>query len=165
MRTIIFLLFFSPFISVAQRTETYLKLVNASGLQLKGDAVTKGFEKWLFITSSSQGGKNNTQLTFTMNISGASADLRKAVSTGEFLNTGDLTTIQVDAEGRRVTISQVKMEKVKIISYAESGTQATVTIQSTRIGWIYYQQSNKGTWVVSNKYSYDAETGGEWKGF
>ena len=53
MRKIIFLLLHIPTISFAQRQTTYAKLINASGIQLKGDAVTRGFEKWITALSVS----------------------------------------------------------------------------------------------------------------
>ena len=83
MRKIIFLLLHIPTISFAQRQTTYAKLINASGIQLKGDAVTRGFEKWITSLSNSNGGKNNKVVTFTMNKSGACADLRNAKTNGE----------------------------------------------------------------------------------
>ncbi|MFT3843814.1 MAG: type VI secretion system tube protein Hcp [Lacibacter sp.] len=163
MRTILFAMLFLPFFSLAQKTETYLKLINPSGTQMKGDAVARGFERCIYIINSSQGGKNNTQITFKMNISGASADLMRARNNGEILPSGEISTIRT-AVDRNVLISQIKMEKITVIAYAENGTEATVTIQATKIGWIYYQQL-KGRTSVTNKYSYDAETGGTWTGF
>jgi hypothetical protein len=41
----------------------------------------------------------------------------------------------------------------------------TVTLQATRIGWTYYQTDRAGTQVVTNKYGFDAETGGQWTNF
>lgn len=165
MRTLVFILLFIPLVSFSQKTETYLKLVNSSGQQLKGDAVKKGFERWITLLSTTQGGKNNTQLTFTMNIGTVSADFRKALSNGEILLNGEMKTIQLANDGMSPVTYSIKMENIKVVSYSESRTQASVTLQASRIGFTYYQQSTKGTWTISNKYSYDAETGGEWKGF
>ncbi|MBK8952625.1 MAG: type VI secretion system tube protein Hcp [Chitinophagaceae bacterium] len=166
MRKIIFLLLLIPSISFAQKQTTYAKLINASGVQIKGDAVTKGFERWITALSNSNGGKNNTEVTFTMNISGACADLRNANTNGEILQKGELSTIQIGAtDGRPNVIKTIKMENIRVISFSETGTEAAVTLSATRIGWIYYQQTTKGTWTVANKTSYDASTGGYWKDF
>jgi len=165
MRKIFFFLVIIPAISFAQRQETYAKLINASGMQIKGDAVTKGFERWIIALTNSNGGKNNTEVTFTMNISGACADLRNANINGEILQKSELTTTQTSRDGRMPVVKNIKMEGIKVISYSESGTEASVTLRANRIGWIYYQQSTKGTWTVANKTSYDASTGGIWKDF
>lgn len=156
----------SSFLVFAQRTEVYLKLVNSSGLMLKGDATTKGFERQIRVLTNSSGGKNNSEITFTMNLCGASADLQKAFANGEFLKNGEMKTMVVNNMSGTFGISTIiKMENVKVKNYSESGNIATVVLQSTKIGWMYYQQSNKGTWVLANKYSYDANTGGEWRDF
>jgi type VI protein secretion system component Hcp len=165
MRTIIFFLFLIPSISFSQRQENYAKFINSSGIQIKGDAVTRGFERWITVLSNSNGGKNNTEVTFTMNISGACADLRNANTNGVNLQKGELTTTQISNEGRLAVVKNIKMENISVINYSESGSQASVTIRATRIGWIYYQQSTKGAWTVANKTSYDATTGGPWKDF
>lgn len=166
MRKIFFLLLFIPAISFAQRQTTYAKLINVAGIQIKGDAVTRGFERWITVLSNSNGGKYNTEITFTMNISGACADLRNASSNGEILQKGEFSTIQIGTnDGRSNVVKTIKMENVRVISYSETGTEASVTLKAMRIGWIYYQQSSKGTWTVANKTSYDASTGGQWKDF
>lgn len=156
----------SSYLVFAQRKDVYLKLVNSSGLMLKCDATTKGFERQIYVLSNSSGGKNNSEITFTMNLCGASADLQKAFTNGDFLKNGEMKTMVMNNTSGTFGISAViKMENIKVKNYSESGNVATVVLQSTRIGWMYYQQSNKGTWVLANKYSYDADTGGNWKDF
>ena len=46
MRTLIFILLLSPLFSLAQKTDVFIKLTDARGQQIKGEATTKGFEKW-----------------------------------------------------------------------------------------------------------------------
>jgi hypothetical protein len=40
MRIVILILLLSPLLSVAQKTDVYLKLIDASGFQIKGESAT-----------------------------------------------------------------------------------------------------------------------------
>ena len=82
MRTIIFILLIIPFAATAQKQDVYIKLTDVNGVQIKGDATLKGFERNMQALTTNSGGKNNVQFSFTMNISGASADLKKAMNAG-----------------------------------------------------------------------------------
>lgn len=171
MRTIIFLLFLVPAFATAQKQDVYIKLTDAGGKQINGDAMTKGFERWMQGLSTSSGGKNNTQFSFTMNITGASADLKRALATGEFLMNGQVNVMQtVNGSYTPQPVYFIKMEKIRVLSCAEvmgcNGTMTTtVSLQATRIGWTYYQTGKTGSPTVSNKYGFDAETGGSWTNF
>jgi type VI protein secretion system component Hcp len=83
MRILIFILLFSPFFGIAQKTDVFVRLTDAKGQQIKGDAVMKGFENWLGATTFNTASKTNTLLSFTMTVNGASADLKKAAANGE----------------------------------------------------------------------------------
>ena len=166
MRTIIFILFIIPFAATAQRQDVYIKLTDVNGVQIKGDATLKGFEKNMQALTTNSGGKNNVQFSFTMNISGATADLKKAMNAGEFLTSGLVTVTQTGIDRPQVVYT-IKMEKIRVISCSESMgcnnvLTTSVTLQATRIGWTYYQTN---TTTVSNKYGYDAEAGGQWMNF
>ncbi len=170
MRTVIFLLLLIPAMSFAQRQDVYVKLTDSQGSQIKGDAVTRGFERWMQALTVNSGGKNNTQLSFTTTISGASAELKKAIANGEWLMNGQVSVMQVAGGESQKAAYIIKMEKIKVLSCSEmmgcNGVMTTsVTLQATRIGWTYYQTNKMGTQVVSNKYGYDAETGGQWTNF
>ena len=168
MRTIIFLLFLVPVFAIAQKQDVYIRLTDATGKQVNGDAVTKGFEKWMQGISTNSGGKNNTQFSFTMNITGASADLKRALANGELLMTGQVNVMQMGITPQPLYL--IKMEKIRVLSCAEAmgcnGVMTTtVSLQAARIGWTYYQTGKTGAPVVSNKYGFDAETGGPWTNF
>jgi len=171
MRTLILALFFLPFSVAAQKQDIYIRLTDASGKQINGDAMTKGFERWIQGFTTSSGGKNNTQLSFTMNITGASADLKRALATGEFLMNGQMNVMQMmNGSYTPQPVYFIKMEKIRVLSCAEAmgctGVMTTtVSLQATRIGWTYYQTGKTGSLTVSNKYGYDAETGGAWTNF
>lgn len=169
MRTIIFILFLMPIIAAAQKQDVFIRLADANGVQIKGDATLKGFENCMQALTTNSGGKNNTQLSFTMNVSGASADLKKAMNGGEFLSSG-LVTVTQPAAGRPSIAYTIKMEKIKVTSCNESMgcnnvMTTAVTLQAGRIGWTYYQTNATGAQTVSNKYGYDAEAGGPWTKF
>jgi type VI protein secretion system component Hcp len=117
MKTLIFLLLLTPFISLSQKTDVYVKLTDAKGQQIKGDAVVKGFERWIGATTISSGGKNNTVLSFTMPVSGASADLKRALATEELLLTGQATVLSPNQTGGGPIISYtIKMENIIVSS-------------------------------------------------
>jgi len=169
MRTIIFIGFFLPIIAMAQKQDVYIKLTDVTGMQIKGDATLKGFERTMQAFTISTSGKNNTQFSFTMSVTGASADLKKAMNDGEFLTSGFVTVLQAGIS-RPTTTYTIKMEKIKVVSCNESMgcnnmMTTSVTLQATRIGWTYYQTDAAGTQTVSNKYGYDTEAGGVWTGF
>lgn len=169
MRTIIFLLFLVPVLATAQKSNAVIRLTDAGGKQINGDAVIKGMERSINVLSANSGGKNNTQFSFTMNVIGASADLKRAMANGEFLTTGQVAFY--DPTGKTNGFSYtIKMEKIRVVSCSESMgcnnvMSTSVILQATRIGWTYYQTSPTGAQTVSNKYGYDAETGGSWTNF
>ena len=171
MRTIIFILLLTPLLSFAQKTDVFIKLTNAKGQQIKGESVTKGFEGWILAASTSSTGKNNTQFSFTMNISGASADLKRAMASGELLMTGQVNVMNTSfSTGAPKPVYIIKMEKIKVLACTETMgcnnvMTTSVILQATRIGWTYYQTDKTGALAVSNKYGYDVETGAEWTNF
>lgn len=171
MRIIIFLLLLSPFFSFAQKTDVFIKLTDARNQPIKGEAVLKGFERWIGATSMNSGGKNNSQLDFTMNISGASADLRRALTGGELLLNGQVTVTTLDASAfRPVTVYTIKMEMIRVLACSEvmgcnNQMSTTVSLKATRIGWTYYQADKTGGISVSRKYGWDEDIKSEWASF
>lgn len=171
MRTFIFILLLLPLFCAAQKTDVFIKLTDAGGVQIKGEAVLKGFEKWITATSITSGGKNNTHLNFTMNVTGASADLKKSMANGQLLINGQVTVLMPNVTGGVPFISYtIKMEKIVVANCYElmgcnNIMNTTVTLQATRIGWTYYEQTRIGAQAVSRKFGWDAETGKEWTNF
>src|ERR1043165_8362908 len=158
MRIIIFALLLLPVFGLAQKNNVLIKLTDARGQQIKGEALLKGFEKWINAATISSAGKNNTQLSFTMAISGASADLKKAMTTGELLLSGQVTVLSPnETAAAPLTVYTIKMERIAVTSCAEAMgcnnvMTTTVTLQATRIGWTYYDQARSGAQVVSRKF-------------
>lgn len=170
MRIIILILLLSPFFSVAQKTEVFIKLTDANGLQIKGESVTKGFERWIGATNITSSGKNNSQLNFTMVVNGASADLKKAMANGSLLMNGQVYVMVPNPSGGAPLISYtIKMENILVTTcYEAMGCNnimnTTVMLQATRIGWTYYTTTG-GIQTVSRKFGWDASTGKEWTNF
>ena len=171
MRTLIFIMLLFPIAIFSQKQDVYIKLTDARAQQIKGDALLKGFERWLQATTISSSGKNNSQLNFTMNISGASADLKRALSNGELLLNGLVTVTTSDASSvRPVTAYTIKMENISVLACSETmgcnnQMTTTVTLKAARIGWTYYQTDKTGAAAVSRKYGWDEDTQAEWSAF
>ncbi|MFN8253376.1 MAG: type VI secretion system tube protein Hcp [Ferruginibacter sp.] len=172
MRTMILLALLLPLSLAAQKTDVFLKLIDAGGQQIKGDATPKGYERSIAVISFASSGKNNVQLSFTMNPGAAAADLKRAMGNSSFLQSGVLTVTQINPGGGMPLVSYtIKMENIRVNSCAEAlgcnGVITTTTVlTATRIGWTYYQTDLKsGAQSVSRKYGYDGDTGREWTNF
>ena len=171
MRTIIFILLLSPLLIFSQKTNVFIKLTDARSQQITGDAAMKGFEKAIEVTSfSSTPGKDNNQISFTMPVGVAGADLRRALASGELLNSGLLTVLLPNGTGAPLPQYTIKMESISVLYCAEvmgcnAAMNTTVTLKATRIGWTYYNQNRSGVNTISKKYGWDASTGTEWINF
>ncbi len=169
MKSVFLFLCMLPLIGFSQTQDTYIRLTDVNGKQINGNATMKGFEKWIQASSLTPGGKNNVQLSFTTGITGASAELKKAMLQGEFLLNGQVSVVKSGLSGMTL-IYKISMEKIKVNSCSETlgcnnvmGT--TVTLTATRIGWTYYQQDKSGVQSISNKYGFDSESGRAWTNF
>ena len=171
MRSIIFILLFSPLLSLAQKTNLMIRLTDARGAQIKGEAVLKGYERCISAITISSGGKNNSQLNFTMAVSGASVELKRAMAAGEVLPVGQVTVLSTDLTlGAPAITYTIKMERMTVVSCSETMgcnnvLTTNVTLQATRIGWTYYDVGRGGVQTVSRKFGWDIETNAEWGNF
>lgn len=170
MKKMLFFLLLTPLFSLAQKQDVYVKLTDAKGSPINGDVVARGFERQMYALSLATAGKNNSQLNFTMDITGASADLKKAMANGEWLMAGQVTVNQAGSNGMINTVYTIKLEKIKVVFCSESmgcnnAMTTSVTLQATRIGWTYFQTGRNGLQTVSNKYGFDVETGSPWSNF
>ncbi len=152
------------------KTETYIKLTDASGQQIKGDTMVRGFERSITALSFTSGGKDNGQLSFSMNITGAPADLKREMTNGRFFPDGTLTVTQPNGFGAPSISCMIKMENIRVNNCAESmdcnGVMTTIAvITATRIGWTYFQQDRSGKLAVSRKDGFDNDSGKEWTNF
>ena len=170
MRTIILILFLVPSVSFSQTQNVFIKLTDAKGTQINGDATTRGFERWMKASTITPAGRNNIQLNFTMNIAVSSAELKKAMANGELLLNGEVNVMQPGNDGIPQPAYTIKMEKIIVLACTETmgcnnNMTTSVSLQATRIGWTYYAKGKTEIMVVSNKYGYDAETSKEWTNF
>jgi type VI protein secretion system component Hcp len=169
MRIIIFILLLSPLFSFSQNADVFIKLTDARGQQINGESSRKGYERWIQANSTNSGGKNSTQFSFTMTVSGASADLKRAMANGEFLSKAEVYAVSPNM-GAGSLVYSIKMEQVTVLSCTETMgcnnmMSTTVSLQATRIGWTYYTQGRTGVATVSKKYGWDASTNTEWTNF
>jgi type VI protein secretion system component Hcp len=172
MRTIIFIILLAPFFGFSQTVSVYIKLTDARNQQINGESVLKGHERWIQATTTNAGGKNNTQFSFTMPVSGASADLKRAMANSQLLSIAEVHALIPNGGGGAPSFSYtIKMEQLTVLSCTEAMgcnniMNTTVTLQATRIGWTYYNQNQKGgAATVSKKFGWDAATQTEWANF
>jgi type VI protein secretion system component Hcp len=158
-----------PLFALCQTNQTYLKITDANGQMIKGSAVTKGFENAIQVTSMSAGGKNNTQISITMPVTGASADFKSALMNGKILPKGDLIT-GTSGMGALTLVNTIRLESVTVLSCTDAIgcnglMNTTVVLNAVRIGWTYYAQDRTGVNTVSKKFGWDAAANREWTGF
>ena len=170
MRNIILFLLCFPLLSLGQKTSVMIRLTDARGQVIKGEGVMKGYERWISAITINSGGRNNSQLDFTMTVSGASAELKRAMLAGEVLTGGQVSVLSSDpAFGAPVITYTIKMERMTVLSCQETMgcnnvMTTSVSLRATRIGWTYYEQV-KGIQTVTRKFGWDMETNVEWGGF
>ena len=172
MRTLLFILLMIPGLCFSQSTYVFIKITDANGIQIKGDATVKGFERTIRALTTSSSGKNNTQFTFTMPVTDAGAILKKAMDNSEILLNATVSVMTVNGSTGILQPSYtITMERIRVTACAESmgcNSQMTTSVimNATRIGWTYYTADKSGTGVVvSQKYGFDAATGMAWSKF
>lgn len=104
-----------------------------------------------------------------MNVTGTSADLKRAMSNGAQLQNGMLTVTQPAMRAPTVLYT-IKMEGITLSSCVEaigynSAMNSTAIITAARMGWTYFQQNGSGRLAVSRKFGLDNESGKEWTNF
>ena len=170
MQTIFFFLLMLPLLGYSQDSKVFIKLIDQSGRQITGECTVKGFERWIQAETMNSSGKNSTQLSFTMPISSSSGTLKSYSTSGNKINSGQISVMANNGFGTLVPSYIISMEKINVLGCAESmgcnGVMSTaVILQTTRIGWTYYQSSKSGMQTVANKYGWDAETNTAWTNF
>ena len=171
MRTLIFILLLTPLFSFSQKNDVLIKLTDSKSQQIKGESVLKGYERWIGATTLNSAGKNNAQLSFTMTVSGASVDLKRAIANGEVLSSGQVTVLTPNQTTGSPTLSYtIKMENIVVtlcneVMGCDNVMNTTVALQATRIGWTYYQIGKTGAQTISKKFGWDADTQSEWSNF
>lgn len=168
MRIIIVLILLFPLAGFSQN-QVFIKLTDNKAQPIKGEVLVKGYERAIQAITTNSGGKNNTQFDFTMPVTGAAADLKKAMSTGQLLSGGEVYVITPNM-GAGTMVYSIKMEQITVLSCTEAMgcnnvLSTTVSLRATRIGWTYYTQNKTGALSVSRKYGWDAATGLEWTAF
>lgn len=171
MKTVLFIFLFFPLIIFSQNEQVFIKIKDASGNAIKGTSVTRGFEYAIEAYTISSSGKNNTDLSFNMPVSGASGLLKSALNNRELLLNADVSVMKIGAYGNLITSYTIRLENIRVITCADNlgcqgNTVTTVTVRAGRIGWAYYSMDKSGTKIsISNKTGWDAEKGQPWTNF
>lgn len=164
-----------PVLAFSQKTETFLSILDASNVPIKGTATKERYENTIIINSlqadaqtTQRGGKVNNQISFTMPICGASAEFKRALSTGRTLPKGDFSVV-TSALSVMVN-SMIRVEEVTILSCTDAvgcngAMSTTVVLVANRIGWTYYTPNKAGVNTISKKFGWDAQMNREWTGF
>jgi type VI protein secretion system component Hcp len=141
----------------------FIKLTDANGRQISGESKDIHYKDWIYTTAINPGGNNNTQLSFTMAVTGASAELKRTMANSMILLNGEVNvTAGNQGQGSPAILYKIKMEKIKVLSCTETtgsdnAMHTSVTLQASRIGWIYYTTSNTGVQTESKKYGWNKE--------
>lgn len=171
MKTLIFFLLLIPSLVFSQTSYVFIKLSDAKGNQITGDAYTRGFERTIRGLTTASSGKNNTQFDFTMPVTGAAATLKSAMANREQLFNAMVYVLTPNPSTGALQYSYtITMQDIRVIYCAESMgcnnvTTTGVSLVATRIGWTYYRTDRSGNAVVSQKYGFDSKTGGAWNNF
>ncbi len=171
MKTLIFFLLLIPVISFSQTSYVFIKITDAKGNIIPGNVTTRGYERTITGLTTASSGKNNTQFNFTMPVTGAGANLKSAMANGEQLLNAMVYVLAPNPSTGALQYSYIiTMENIRVVSCAESMgcnniTSTAVSLVASRIGWTYYTTDRTGNAVVSQKYGFDAETGGSWTKF
>ena len=171
MKTLIFFLLLIPSLVFSQTSYVFIKLSDAKGNQITGDANTRGFERTIRGLTTASSGKNNTQFDFTMPVTGAAATLKSALANLEQLLNAMVYVLTPNPSTGALQYSYtITMQDIRVIYCAESMgcnnmTTTGVSLVATRIGWTYYTTDRSGNAVVSQKYGFDSQTGGAWSNF
>lgn len=155
----------------AQSNPVYVYLTDARGQLIRGESVVCGYENWIQALTLAQGGKYNSQISFTMNVSGSAGLLKQSMNQRERLSTGRIVVMEIDrASGQLRPKYTINMEQIVVLGCAESmgcnsAMTTTVSLQATRVGWTYYQTGRNGMTVVSSKSGWDLSTNSAWNNF
>lgn len=170
MRTIILALLLLPFTAFSQTQTVFIKLTDANGLQINGLSNYIGYEKNIIAETLSSAGTNNSQVLFTMAISGASADLKRSMLNNTPLRNGLVVVTQPSGLRKPLIMYTITMENITVTGCDDkigcNGVLTTeVVLSPGRIGWTYYQTEPSGKQTVSGKTGYDFINGKTWEGF
>ena len=165
MKHIIFLLLLFPFVTHAQKDESFAKLVNEDGSVIKGSSMTKLYERQIpvyNIENNSAG--NSTTVRFTMPIENASGVLRNLLQSQKKLRSGEINVTFISLD-RRFVRYKINMENITVEECTDSGESTIVKLHATRIGWTYYAYTKSGIQSVSSKNGWDEKALTPWTNF
>lgn len=165
MKSIILLLLLFPFITLAQKDETFAKLVNEDGTIIKGSSMIKLFERQIPVYSlEPNSAGNSTTVRFTMPIENASGVLRNLQQSQKRLRSGEINVTYLSIDHRFIRY-KINMENIAVEECADSGGTTVVQLHATRIGWTYYAYTKSGIQSVTSKNGWDEDNRSAWTNF
>ncbi|WP_421943145.1 hypothetical protein [Pedobacter sp.] len=166
MKIFLTILLFLPLTIFAQRgTENFGKFTNTDGAIIKGDALTRGYERQLEISNLvANSANNNNTISFAIPISTASGVFRNALNGAQKLRSAEITVTTINAEKRTVTY-KINLEDIAVNQCADRNGFTNLQLTATRIGWTYFATDRMGRTTVSSKNGWDAENKKAWVGF
>jgi len=171
MRTLILAALLLPCIAFSQKSETYLSITD-NNIPVKGTATKGGYEGFIAITSLQAEGistkptmRGTDQVTFSMPVSTASADLKRALFRGVALPRCEFTILSANNQDQ--ILCKIKLEDIYVNSCSDevgaNGVLYTsVVLSASRIGWAYFGPGNAGPNTIIRKFGWDTMKNGEW---
>lgn len=165
MKRLVILFILLPFLSLAQKEESFAKLVNEDGSVIKGSSMVKLFERQIPVyTIETNSAINSTKVRFTMPLEGASGVLRNLQLSQKRLRSGEINVTFISLD-RRLVKYKINMENILVEECVDSGGNTVVQLHASRVGWTYYAYTKSGIQTVSSKNGWDEEARSAWTNF
>lgn len=155
-----------PLSLLAQRdTENFGKFTSDDGTIIKGDVMTKGYERQLQINNLiANSANNNTKISFTIPNGNASGIFRSVLNTKQKLRSGEIVVTTTNAE-KRLIAYKINMQDIVVNECVDSNGQTSLQLTATKIGWTYYTLDKMGRTTISGKNGWDASAKRAWTEF
>ena len=165
MKQLIILFFLVPIVTLAQKEESFAKLINEDGSVIKGSSMVKLYERQIPVYSiETNSAGNSTTVRFTMPIKSASGMLRNLQLSQKRLRSGEINVTFISLD-RRLVKYKINMENILVEECSDSGGSTIVQLHATRIGWTYYAYAKSGVQTISSKNGWDEEARAAWTNF
>lgn len=149
--------------------QTYIKLKDAKGKEIRGNSVTRGYENQVMALNFSGAKAKDPTVQFTMEVQAASGVLQTLQQNKTRLSSAVVTVTQRVEQGITVLYT-IRMEDIEITGSDNvndsNGNNTLVVLRPSRVGTTYYSFNRRtGVNTVSSKSGYDYTTGKAWTNF
>jgi type VI protein secretion system component Hcp len=147
------------------KRSTFVLMTDPSGKPIRGNSVTRGFERQILATEFSGIVSGNPKVEFSMESGATSATLSNYLNHKSKIPYAVFTVTQT-GDQRLNTLYTVRLEDLNITRVRDANGITIVTLQAGRIGTTYYHVDRKiGTTSVSGKTGYDFINQQPWSSF